>query len=306
MLCNFNDIKEKLKQLETKKLAVVSAEDHEVLAAVRQALDDGLVTPILTGDEPKIRELAKTHNISLEGMEIINKPSPEKAAELCCELIHQKKASAIMKGMIDTSKFMRAILDKDKGLTLGKKSLISHAAAFELTQCNKILILTDAAINIAPKLEEKVKIIDNSVKFAKALGIETPLVACCCAVEKVNPNMQATIDAAVLAKMSDRGQIKDCIIDGPLAFDNAICKDSAKIKKINGPVAGQADIILCNDIESANYLYKSLSTLGKSEAGCVVMGASVPVVLTSRSDTHETKYLSIAVAMLTSHKLAHS
>ena len=300
MARNFEEIKKKLKSAGCKKIVVVSAEDEEVLAAVRQAQDEGIVSAILTGNENQIKEIAKQHKISLEGFEIINEPDQDKAAALSCSIIREGKASVIMKGLLDTSKYMRAILNKEKGLNSGG-NLICHAAAFELPTYPKLLIVTDAAINVAPDLAQKAQMIDNTVAFASSLGIDTPLVACCCAVEKVNHKaMPATIDAALLAKMNDRGQIKGCIVDGPFGLDNAISEESARIKKIKSPVAGKADIILCNDIESANYLYKSLLFLAQAKAGAVVLGASAPIVLTSRADTHETKYLSIVLAALSS------
>lgn len=296
MLKSFEDIKEKLKSLEIKKVAVAVAEDQEVLAAVRQAQDEGLAIGVLTGDESKIREIAKNANISLDGFEIINEPNPVKAATLCCQLIREGKASAIMKGLIDTSKYMKAILNKETGLNSGK--LLSHVAVFELDTYDKLLMVSDAAINIAPDLNEKVGIINNCVKFAHSLGLETPLVACCAAVEKVNQKMPATVDAALLAKMSDRGQISGCIVDGPFGLDNAISEESVRIKKIKSPVAGKADIILCNDIESGNYLYKSLMFLANATAGAVVMGAAAPIILTSRADSHKSKYLSIVLGLM--------
>ncbi len=299
MLSNFEEIKNRVKSLEKQNVVIVCADDEEVLAAVRQAQDEGLIKATLTGDQASITKKAKDNNISLDGLDIINEPNPVKAAELSCQLVRENKAQVIMKGLIDTSKFMKAILNKEKGLNAG--SLISHAAVFQTQTYSKLLIVTDAAINVAPDLNQKVQIINNSVKFAHSLGIETPLVACCCAVEKVNQKaMPATVDAALLAKMSDRGQITGCIVDGPFGLDNAVSEESARIKKISSPVAGKADIILSNDIESANYLYKSLMFLAKATAGAVVLGAAAPVVLTSRADSHEAKYLSIVLAALNS------
>jgi len=247
----------------------------------------------------KIRDVASEHSISLDNFEIIHEPDHLKASLKCCELIRKGEASVIMKGQVDTSKYMKAILNKEKGLGTGK--LLSHVAVFEVETYPKLIFVTDAAVNIAPELNEKVTIINNAVQVAKSLKIEKPLVACCTAIEKVNAKaMPATIDAALLAKMSDRGQIKGCIVDGPFGLDNAISMESAEIKKIKSPVAGRADIILCNDIESANYLYKTLIFLAKAKAGAIVTGAAAPVVLTSRADSHETKYLSIVLGLLNS------
>ncbi|MBF0314667.1 MAG: bifunctional enoyl-CoA hydratase/phosphate acetyltransferase [Oligoflexia bacterium] len=303
MLNSFEEIKKQIKAGirgggSCKKVVVVSAEDEEVLQALRAAKDEGIADGILIGDDCAIREIASKHHISLDGLEIIHEPSQAKAGELGCTLVREARAQVIMKGLLDTSKFMQAILNKEKGLN-SMGNLISHVALFELQSYSKLLLVTDAAINIAPDLQQKSKIISNAVKVAQFLGREKPLVACCCAVEKVNAGMPATVDAALLSKMSERGQIEgNCIVDGPLAYDNAISEESARIKKISSPVAGKADIILCNDIESANYLYKSLIFSANAAAGAIVMGASAPVVLTSRADSHSNKFLSIVLAVL--------
>ncbi len=298
MAKNFEEIKKMVKSLPAKTIAIACANDEEVLAAIRDAKDEGLADAILTGDEKEIRRIASEKGISVEDFEIINEPDMSKAATLCCSLVRENKAQVIMKGLIDTSKFMKAVLNKEAGLNKG--GLISHVAAFEAPNYPKLLMVTDAAINVAPTLDDKAKIINNSVSFAHALGIETPLVACVAAVEKVNAKaMPATVDAALLAKMSDRNQITGCIVDGPFGLDNAISEESARIKKISSPVAGKADIILCNDIESGNYLYKTLATLVKAKAGACVLGAAAPIVLTSRADSHESKFLSIVLAALT-------
>lgn len=298
-ITNFNQMIEKVRKLQTKKIAVAVAEDEEVLAAVRQAQDEKITEAILVGDRAKIEKIATQHNISLDGFEIIHEPDHMTAAFKCCELIHQGRASVIMKGLIDTAKIMKAVLNKEKGLNSG--NLLSHITAFEMPTYHKLLFVTDVAINIAPNLKEKVNIISNAVQVVRSCGIDKPLVACCAAVEKVNADaMPATVDAALLAKMSDRGQIANCIVDGPFGLDNAVSEESARIKKIVSPVAGKADIILCNDIESGNYLYKSLLFLAKAKGGAIVAGAQAPMVLTSRADSHETKYLSIVFAMLSS------
>jgi len=298
-MTRFKQLIEKIKELEKKKIAVAVAEDEEVMAAVRQAQDEGITEGILVGDTSKIEKIAADKNIPLDGFEIIHETDHMAAALKCCELIRKGRASAIMKGLIDTAKIMKAALNKEQGLNSG--NLISHVAILELETYPKFLLLTDCGINIAPNLKEKVELIANAVRVAHSLDIETPLVACCAAVEKVNAQaMPATADAALLAKMCDRGQISGCIVDGPFALDNAISEESARIKKIKSPVAGKADIILGNDIETSNCLYKALLFLAKAKAGCVVAGAKAPIVLTSRADSHETKYLSIVSALLCS------
>lgn len=298
MIKNFNEMKKKMKSADSakKRVAVVVAEDDQVLAAIREAQDDGIAEGVLVGSKSKIEQVAKENKISLDGFEIVDESDHVKAANLCTNMVRTGKASAIMKGSLDTSKFMKAVLNKETGLNTG--TLLSLVGVFELPTYPKLLLMTDPGINIAPDVMEKAKLIDNAVKVAKSLDIEKPLVACCAAVEKVNvAAMPATVDAACLAKMNDRGQIKDCIVDGPFGLDNAVSEESARLKKIKSPVAGQADVILCNDIESANYLYKALVFLAGGRNAAVVMGAAAPVILTSRADSHETKYLSIMLSL---------
>ncbi len=296
-LTSFDDLINMIKNEAPKKIAIAAAEDEEVLAAIRQAQDKGIANGILVGHEKSILQVCKDHKIDTDGFEIINEPDPYKATRKCCALVRSGKASVVMKGLIDTSLFMRAVLNKETGLNGG--NLISHVAVYELEHYHKLLMITDAAINVAPDIYKKVKIIDNTVHFAHSLGIETPLIACCAAIEKINSTqMPATVDAALLAKMSDRGQIKGAIVDGPFGLDNAISAESARIKGLTGPVAGNADIILCNDIESANYLYKALTFLTNSKAGAIVLGATAPIVLTSRADSHDVKYLSILLSVV--------
>ena len=204
----------------------------------------------------------------------------------------------LMKGNIQTSQFLKAVLDKDEGLRPKTEKKLSHVSVFDVPALRRMLILTDAAVNIAPDLSDKVQIIENAVKVAKAIGIETPKVAVISAAETVNPNMQSTIDAALLSKMGDRGQIKGCIIDGPLAFDNAISKNAIDHKNIKSPVEGEADIIVVPNIETGNALYKALVYTANAEVGGVLVGASSPVILTSRADSTEAKLNSIALASL--------
>lgn len=300
MIKNFLQMKEHIKSLKgaNKKIAVVCADDEDVLLALEETRKDNIAEGILVGNTRNIKAIAEKLNISLDNYQIIEESCEEKCAQICTTLVREKQASVIMKGSIDSSKYMKAILNKEKGLN-SSGNLLSLVGVFECESYHKFLLITDPGINIAPNLQQKVKIIENAVKVAHGLGISTPLVACCAAIEKVNYEaMPATTDAACLAKMSERGQIKGCIIDGPLGLDNAISKQSAQIKKINSPVAGNADIILCNDIESGNYLYKSLVFLAKAKNATVVMGADAPVILTSRADSHETKYLSIGLSLL--------
>ena len=206
----------------------------------------------------------------------------------------------VMKGLVDTATFLRSVLNKEVGLRTGK--LMSHVSVFEIEGIDRLILLTDAAFNTYPDLKQKVQIINNSVMVAKACGIENPKVAPVCAVEVVNPDMPATIDAALLAKMSDRGQIKGCIVDGPLALDNALSEEAAHHKGVTGPVAGKADVLLLHDIDVANVMYKSLTYTAKTKNGGILVGTSAPVILTSRADSFETKVNSIALAALVSER----
>jgi phosphate butyryltransferase len=202
----------------------------------------------------------------------------------------------VMKGLVDTATFLRSVLNKEVGLRTGK--LMSHVAVFETEAFDRLLFLTDVAFNMYPTLKDKVQIINNAVKVAHAVGIECPKVAPICAVELVNENMPATIDAALLSKMSDRGQFKGCIVDGPYALDNALSEEAAAHKNVTGAAAGKADILLLPNIETGNVMYKTLTYTTHSKNGCILVGTSAPVVLTSRADSHETKMYSIALAAL--------
>lgn len=297
-ITNFNDLINATKNLKKRKrISVACADDSDVLKAVKKATDEGLADAVLVGNAESIAEVAKSNSISLDDYEVIDVKEPSQAVAKCCELVRNGEASVVMKGLLDTSVFMKGLLDKEKGINDNK--LISHVALFEMPTYPKILTLTDAAVNINPTLNEKASIIGNAVSVVKSLGIENPLVACACAIEKVNAKaMSDTVDAALLAKMNDRGQIKGCVVDGPLGFDNAISPESAETKKIVSPVAGKADIILAPDLLSANFLYKSMIYLAKAKSAAVLAGTKAPVVLTSRADSHETKYYSIALGLL--------
>ncbi|WP_461206161.1 phosphate butyryltransferase [Clostridium sp. DL1XJH146] len=296
MIKSFDDVLLKVKQQEIKTVAVAAAEDEHVLEAVRDAKTNGIAEAILVGDESKIKEIAAEINMDLSHFEIVNEANPKLAAKKAVELVVDGKANMVMKGLIGTSDFLRAVLNKEKGLRTG--SLMSHVSVFDTPKIDRLLFLTDAAFNMYPTLEDKVKIINNAVVVAKAVGIELPKVAPICAVEVVNPKMQATIDAAMLSKMNERGQIKGCIIDGPLALDNALSVEAAKTKKITGPVAGKADILLMPNIEAGNVMYKTLAFTTDSKSGALVVGTAAPVIVTSRADSYETKMNSIALAAL--------
>jgi phosphate butyryltransferase len=294
MITKIENILNIVKQKENKKIAVVCAHDLEVIEASFYAKKENIADAILLGDKEKIHEIAKENSIDISNFEIIDIKDETECALEAVKLVSSKKASMLMKGLISTSGFLKAVLNKEFGLRTG--NLLSHFTIFEIEKYHKLLALTDAAINITPDLNAKISMINNSVSILKKLEIETPYIAAVCAVETVNEQMPCTLEAALLAKMNERGQIKNCIIDGPLGFDNAISKEAAKIKKINSKVAGDADLLLFPNIESANVTYKTLSFLTNSKNASIVAGAKAPIILTSRSESWETKLNSIALA----------
>ncbi len=293
---SLNDILDLAKKIGPKKVTVALAEDEEVLLALEQARKEEMVEGILVGAKEKIENLAQKNKIDIRKFEIEEEIDGFEASLKCCELINKGKANLIMKGLVGTAHFMKAILDKEKGLVTGK--LLSHVAVFEVPRYPKLLMITDAAINISPGLTEKAQIIQNAVDVSHSLGIETPLVACIAAVEKVNPDrMPATVDCACLSQMAQRGQIKGAMVDGPLGLDNAISEKSAEVKGVKSQVAGKADIILCPNIETGNIIYKTLIEFAQAKCAAIVAGTKVPVILTSRADSHETKLMSLSLGV---------
>lgn len=296
MIKSFDEIFEKVKSMDMKKVAVAVAQDEPVLEAIRDIKNDGIADAVLVGDKEKIIAIGEKLGMNMDDFEIVDEKDPKKAALTAVELVSSGEADIVMKGLLDTATFLRSVLNKEIGLRTGK--LMSHVSAFEIPGFDRLIFLTDVAFNMYPELKDKVDIINNAVKVAKAVGVDEPKVAAVCAVEVVNPNMPSTIDASILAKMSDRGQIKGCVVDGPLALDNAISEEAAKHKGVTGPVAGKADILLLPNIETGNVMYKTLTYTSNCKNGCVLVGTSAPVVLTSRSDSYETKVNSIAFAAL--------
>ncbi|WP_297439041.1 phosphate butyryltransferase [uncultured Clostridium sp.] len=297
---NFEDLFKKLKEVGKKRVSVAVAQDEPVLEALKEASRLGLVDGILVGDEIEIKSIAKKIDFDLTDFKIVNETNIAKATLEAVRIVSSGEADMVMKGLVDTATFLRSVLNKEVGLRTGK--LMSHVSVFEIDGYDRLLFLTDAAFNTYPDLKAKVQIINNSVSVATACGIKIPKVGAVCAVEVVNQDMQATVDAALLAKMSDRGQIKGCLVDGPFALDNAISIEAAEHKGVKGEVAGRADIILLPNIETANVMYKTLTMLSKTKNGGLLVGTSAPVILTSRSDSFEVKVNSIAVAALVSKK----
>lgn len=277
-------------------LSVAVAQDAEVLLAVDAARKMGLANAILVGDEAEIRRIAAELQISLDPYQIIPENDKVQACRTAVKLVRDGQADVVMKGIIDTSVILKAVLDKEIGLR--ESPVLSHVALFEVDGYDRLFLLSDAAMNIAPDLEAKKHIIRNAVKVAHALGNENPIVTCLCAVEKVNPKMAATLDAAALVEANRAGEIQGCIVNGPLALDNAVSPEAARHKGITDPNAGHADILMVPNIETGNVFYKSLVFMAKARNAGVIVGAKAPVVLTSRADSDETKLNSIALALM--------
>ena len=295
MFTSIVDIEKKVKSgRELKKLVLAAAEDVHALEAVVNAHENGIIHPILVGNRKRVLEIGVTHSFDLSAFEIVDEPSHELAVEKSVKMIGKGEADILMKGKCSTATLMRGILNKEWGMR--KNKLLSHFALFEIPTYHKLLALTDVAINMEPDLAEKKSILENSVAFMIRLGWECPKVAVIAAVELVNDSMQATLDAAALSVMASRNQISSCLVDGPLALDSAISAESAKQKKIDSEVAGDADLLVFPQLESGNVMYKSLAFLAGGSAASVVLGATAPVVLTSRADSQESKLNSIMLA----------
>ena len=298
---NFDDLLSRVKECKRKKVSVAVAQDEPVLEAIKAAKEQGIADAILVGDKNKNKEIADSIGMDITQFEVIHEPDVKKAALFAIQLVSSGRADMVMKGLVDTATFLRSVLNKEVGLRTGK--VMSHVSVFEIEGFDRLIFLTDAAFNTYPDLKAKVQIVQNSVSVAHACGIECPKVAPVCAVEVVNPDMPATIDASLLSKMNDRGQIKGCVVDGPLALDNALSEEAAHHKGITGPVAGKADVIMLPNIETANVMYKTLTYTSKSRNGGILVGTSAPVILTSRADSFETKVNSIALAAVVAESI---
>ena len=281
----------------SKRLVAAYANDSHTIGAVSKAVDLGLVEATLVGDRETIGAVCSAENIDIAKFEIVHEPDEMGAAFKAVALINEGKGNLLMKGLVSTDKYMRAILNKETGL-LPPKAVLSHVTVMENPNYHKLLIYGDVAIIPAPELKDKIAITNYLINTAKALGIEKPKVAILAATEQVALKMPACMDAAIIAKMAERGQIKGAYVDGPLALDVAIDRESAEIKKLGGDVAGDADCLVFPSIESGNVFYKTNTKLAKSELGAMVVGAKVPAVLSSRGDTIKTKLYSIALAAL--------
>ncbi len=294
ILKTLNDLRALVKGGPMKKLVLAAAQDQHALGAVVRAWQDNIIEPILIGDKEGIQNICAENNYDISGLRIIHEPETDKSVEMAVRMVSSKQAGILMKGKVGTSTLLRCVLNKEWGLRTG--NLLSHIALFEVDTYHKVIAVTDVAMNIAPNLKDKIAIVNNSVACLNKLGYVMPKVAVLGAVEMVNENMEATLDAALLSKMNQRDQIKNCIIDGPLAFDNAVSLESAKLKGIKSEVAGDTDLLLMPDIEVGNVLYKSLVFFAKAKVASIILGALVPIVLTSRSDSEQAKFDSILLS----------
>jgi phosphate acetyltransferase len=279
--------------------AVAHPCDESSLRGARDAARAGLIVPILVGPKDKIRSVAEKFGLDIAGLEIVDAPHSQAAAELAVELVRKGTTELLMKGSLHSDELLAAVAKRETGLRTGRR--ISHVFVMDVPTHPDTLFITDAAVNIFPDLMAKRDIVQNAIDLYAGLGLGTPKVAILSAVETVNPAIPSTIEAAALCKMADRGQITGGILDGPLAFDNAISPEAARIKGINSPVAGHAQILVVPDLEAGNMLAKNLTFLSKADAAGIVLGARVPIILTSRADNLRTRMASCAVAMLLAH-----
>lgn len=297
MIANFDQLLETLKSKAKKRIVAAFANDSHTIGAVSMAVDKGFVDGILVGDEEIMKKVCQEEGIDIKKFRIVQEADETKACARAVELINNGEGDILMKGLCSTDKYMRAILNKERGL-MPPKAVLSHVTVVSVPTYHKLLIVGDVAVIPAPDLNQKVAITNYVINTAKCLGIEKPKVALLAATEQMLPGMPACVDAAMISKMADRGQIKGAYVDGPLAIDIAIDKESAETKKVTGPVAGDADCIVFPNIESGNVFFKTATKLAKGELAAMVVGAKVPCVLTSRGDSTQSKLYSIALSAL--------
>jgi len=294
MIKSLDDILDKVKDLPKNTIAVAQAADHDILSVAETAINKGIANFIFVGNPETIKEYISEGNYNLKDVTIVEAYDDKSCADKAVELVTTGKAQMPMKGLISTATFLRAVLDKEKGLRTG--SIITQITITDKIDGSGLNFITDCAMNINPTLEDKISIVNNAVYLARKFGYDCPKVAMITALETVNQNMQETLDAAVLSKMNDRGQIKNCIVDGPFALDNAISKASADHKGVSGPVAGVADILAVSDIRMGNVLHKAITYFAQKRIGSVIIGTKSPIVMTSRSDSVDDKLVSIAAS----------
>jgi phosphate butyryltransferase len=303
-MTTFDEVLHEAQSYGPRTLSVACSHDLDVLMSVSEAMGTGIADSLLFGDAEKTKEIADENGLDISNASIVDVKDPVEAAMKAVQAVSAGDAEVLMKGLVDTSVVMKQALNGEYGLRTGK--ILSHVAVFDIPNYPRLLIGTDAALNIAPDLDQKRQIIENATVFAHALGLPTPKVAMLCAKEKVDPKMPCTEEAAKLVEMNENGTIKNCTVGGPFALDNAVSLEAAKHKGIVHPVAGRADVLIAPDIEAGNILYKTLVFLGGAKSAAVVVGAQAPIVLTSRADSSETKLNSIALAVLQAAATAES
>lgn len=296
VITRFDQMRARARSAGSGRIAVVMPHDEESLGSILAAARQGMAEPILVGSGERITAAARELKEPLDHIPVIEAPEPDEAARRAVDMVRNGDAHAVMKGALETAVLLKAVLDPTEGLRTGR--VLSHVAAFEIPSCNRLVLVTDAAMNIAPSVEQKREIILNAVEVAHALGVEEPRVALLCAKEKVEPRMPATVEAAELHERWRAGEMPRCIVSGPLALDNAVSARAAELKGITDPVAGVADILVAPDIEAANILYKALAFLGGAANAGIILGATAPIVLTSRADSLRSRIDSIALASL--------
>lgn len=299
MITKLDQMLDRLKNNKKAILSVAAAHDKEVLLAIKDATNMGIITPILVGQDKKIREIAQEIDFDLKDIKIINKETIEECAEVAVKLVSSNEADFVMKGLLDTSVILKAVLNKEWGLR--ESGLLSHVMLYQIDFYPKLLMLTDAGMNISPDYSKKIDILKNAIKATRPLGIDTIKIACLAAKEKVNPKMQATVDAKALEDACKNGEFGDnVIVEGPLAFDLAVSKEACKIKGFETKVGGDVDIMLVPTIETGNGIGKSFTYAANAKSAGIIMGAKCPIVLVSRADTHESKLYSIAYGAIVS------
>ncbi|HOU23353.1 MAG TPA: bifunctional enoyl-CoA hydratase/phosphate acetyltransferase [Anaerolineae bacterium] len=295
-ISSFVELMAEAKKAGPRMVAIAAPHEEEILRSAVAAEEEGIANYTLVGDRERIRSVAADKGLDVSRMMVINEPDPRTAARKVMELLRMGHADLAMKGKIETGDFLRAALDREMGLRVGR--LFSHVAVFEIPGFDRLLFVTDSGVVVAPTMEQKVEIVQNAISVAQRLGVKQPKVAILAATEMVNPKIPTTMDAANLAKMADRGQIQGGLVDGPLALDNAISPESVAIKGIKSAVAGSADILVTPDVEAGNMLAKAITYFARGKMAGVVVGAKSPLIVASRSDPHETKLISTALGVL--------
>ncbi len=301
MLKSLEEIVEEVKKREKRTVSVAYGQDAHTLEAIEKGVKEGLFNAIVFANKSEVERVAHANNIDISLFEVVDVPEENEAIRQAVRAVRDKRADVLMKGLCHTANYMRGILNKEEGL-LPPGAILSHATIIEISTYPKLLVVSDVAVIPQPDLKMKQAMINYDVAISHKLGIENPKVAVIAAVETVNPKMQATVDGALLSKMNERGQIKGCVVDGPLALDLAVSKEAAEIKKVRSEVAGNADILIFPNIETGNAFYKCTTKLGNSKIAGLVTGTTAPAVLTSRGDSEESKFYSLALGALVANK----